>query len=56
MSKLVLMSVVLALVALPILAARDPLPQRGLKRALVSVVAFNIFFVFLVRFVVPRLG
>ncbi len=56
MGKLLLMSVVLALMALPILASRDSVPERGLKRAIASIVAFNLFFVFLVRVVVPRLG
>lgn len=56
MSKLVLMSVVLALLALPILAANDPVPGRGLKRAIASVVVFNLFYMFVVRVIVPRLG
>jgi hypothetical protein len=55
-SKLTLMSVVLALLTLPIIAASDPVPTRGLKRAIASVVAFNLFYMFLVRYVVPRLG
>ncbi len=50
------MSVVIALLALPILAARDPHPVRGLKRALASVMAFNLFFIFVLRVVVPRIG
>lgn len=51
-----LMSVVLALLILPMFAARDPVQGRGLKRAVASIVAFNIFFVFIVRVIVPRLG
>lgn len=56
MIKLVLLSVVLAQVALPLLAARDASPRRGLKRALLSVVLFNAFFAFCLRVVIPRLG
>lgn len=56
MSKLALLSVALALVILPLLAARDPNPWRGMKKALVWVLAFNLFFVFFLRVVVPRLG
>ena len=54
MSKLLLMSVILALVGLPIWASRDPVPGRGLKRAIVAVLVFNVFYVFLVRVVLPR--
>ncbi len=50
------MSVVLALLGLPILASRDPVPGRGLKRAIASVLAFNAFYIFLVRVVLPRLS
>lgn len=56
MTKLVLLSVALGLVVFPLLAARDPHPWRGLKKALAWVVAFNLFFVFMLRVVVPRLG
>ena len=50
------MSVALALVALPLLAARDTQPKRGLKRALLYVVAFNACYVFFIRIVLPRIG
>ena len=56
MTKLALLSIALATVVLPLMAARDAHPWRGLKKALVWVVVFNIFFLFFLRFVVPRLG
>ena len=56
MLKLLLLSVCLALVGIPLWAARDAHPGRGLKRALVGVVMFNLLYVFLLRVVVPRLG
>jgi hypothetical protein len=55
-SKLLLLSVCLALVGIPLFTARDVHPSRGLKRALIGVAAFNVFYLFLVRFVIPRLG
>ncbi len=55
MAKLVLLSVCIALVAIPLMVARDPHPARGLKRALFGVVAFNLVYVFVLRVVVPRL-
>ncbi len=56
MSKLALLSIALATVVLPLVAARDPNPRRALKKALVWVLSFNLFFVFFLRVVVPRLG
>ena len=56
MLKLVLLSVCLALVAIPLWAARDPFPGRGLRRALLGVALFNLFYLVLVRVVVPRLA
>jgi hypothetical protein len=56
MQKLVLLSVVIALIVFPLVAAGDPRPKRGLKRVLASVLAFNLFYIFLLSVVVPRLG
>lgn len=54
-AKLLILSVCLALVGIPLWAARDPHPVRGMKRALLGVAAFNIFYVFLLRVILPRL-
>ncbi len=56
MSKLILMSVVLALIALPLRAASDPNPVRGIRRAVYAVLVFNLTYAFAIRFVLPRLG
>lgn len=56
MAKLILLSVCLALVGIPLFVARDPHPARGLKRALIGVAAFNVFYLLLLRFVLPRLS
>jgi hypothetical protein len=60
MVKVVLMSVLFATVAIPALAARDPVPRRGLKRAVVLLVAFDVLYVAVlllvyVPFLVPEL-
>lgn len=55
MGKALLTSVVLAAVLIPAWAARERSPVRGLKRAVVGVLAFNAFYFLLVRFVLPRL-
>jgi hypothetical protein len=54
-AKILLVSVVLMMVAIPVLAARDPNPKRGLKKAILLVVAFNLFYLFAVRYIYPRL-
>jgi hypothetical protein len=54
-AKLVLFSVVIAMIALPILTARDTNPRRGLNRTLLLVVAFNVLYLLAVRFIYPRL-
>lgn len=56
MSKLILLSVLVALIALPSLASRDSHPTRGLKRAVLLMVAFNLAYAFAVLVLVPRLG
>jgi hypothetical protein len=56
MAKLILFSVLIALVALPIRAARERDVRRGLKKALVMLVAFNLAYAFAVLLILPRLS
>jgi hypothetical protein len=56
MERLILISIVLALIAIPVLAARDENPRRGLKRALAGIMGFTFVYAFLLRVVLPRLG
>ena len=56
MGKFLLLSVCFALVGIPLWAPRDGHPGRGLKRVLLGVMLFNLFYVFLVRVVIPRVG
>ena len=56
MAKALLLSICIALVGLPLWAAKDRPPGRGLKRALLAVVAFNFFYIVVLRVIVPRLG
>lgn len=55
MAKFLLMSVVLATVAIPAVTARDPMPRRGLRRTIVGLMAFNVLYAFLVIFVYPQI-
>lgn len=54
MGKLILMSVLLATVALPAIAARTPDARRGLGHLLWWALAFNVLYLLAVRFVYPR--
>jgi hypothetical protein len=56
MLKLVLMSGALGVVLMPLLVARTPNPTLAIKRALLGFFAFNVFYIFLLRVVVPRLA
>lgn len=45
MKTLLLMTVLFAAMILPVIAARDPDPRRGLARLLVMVLAFDVVYV-----------
>jgi hypothetical protein len=51
MGKLILASVIIATVAVPALAARDPSAHRGMKRTLLFVFLFNALYVALLTLV-----
>jgi hypothetical protein len=55
MQKLLLMSVLIACVALPIIAARDRNSLRGLKKAVFWVFAFNLMYLLGLVFLYPLL-
>jgi hypothetical protein len=54
-AKLLLLSVVVAMIAVPILSARDANPRRSVKRLLLLITAFNLFYLFALRFIYPHL-
>jgi hypothetical protein len=53
---LLLLSVVVSTLVFPLLASRDPNPKRGLKRALLAVVLFNLLYVIVLRLVYLELA
>ena len=55
MGKLVLDSILIATLALPMFAARDRSPTRGLRRALLWVAAFDACYLFALLYVLPHL-
>jgi O-antigen ligase len=51
-----LQSLMLALLLIPIIAARDVRPRRGLRKALLWFVAFSLVYALALRFLYPRLS
>jgi hypothetical protein len=56
MAKLLLMSVMFATAIIPAVAAADPLPKRGLARAIRRMLLFNLLYALAVIFVYPRIS
>jgi hypothetical protein len=54
-AKLLLLSVVIAVCAVPLLAGRDRNPRRGLKKTVLLIFGFNLLYLFAVRFIYPHL-
>lgn len=54
MSKLILISVLLATIALPAVAARDTNPRRGLRRTIKYMAIFYAFYLFGLLFLYGR--
>ena len=56
LGKILLMSILVATIALPMYAATDPRPGRALRRAVVWLAAFNAFYLFAIVYLLPRLS
>lgn len=55
MQSLLLISMLIATVAIPVRAARDPRPRRGLRRAAFQFALFNAAYVLACAFIYYRL-
>ena len=55
MQKLLLISILVANIAIPMWASRDRGARRGLKKALVAMLIFNVVCVGALVFIYPRL-
>jgi len=56
MRSVLLQSLMLAILLIPIIAARDPRPMRGLKKSLVWFLGFCLIYAVALRFLYPRLS
>jgi hypothetical protein len=55
MQKAILISIVAATIIIPMWAARDRSPRRGLRKAIAYIAVFNIAYLLAVMFIYPRL-
>jgi hypothetical protein len=53
MAKLLMLSVLVATVVMPSLAARDPSPWRGLARLILATFAFSVLYWAIVMYLAP---
>ncbi len=53
--KLVVFSVILSSIVIPVWAARTPNARRGLKRAVLALVAFNLLYLLALKYLYWRL-
>lgn len=56
MRNFILRSVLIALVLVPIVAARDPHPGRAIRKAILLFVAANVLYMLALRFLYPVLS
>lgn len=56
MRDLVLRSILIAMLVIPFVAARDPHPRRALAKGLLWFVGFNVFYMLALRFLYPVLS
>jgi hypothetical protein len=54
-AKFVLLSVIIGLVAIPIIGARAKSPRVGLQWTVIGIVIFNLLYLFAIRFIYPHL-
>jgi len=54
-AKLLLVSILVAVIAIPLRAARTRSAKLGLRKAVLWMLAFNLFYLFAVRIIYPRL-
>lgn len=56
MSKLILLSIVIATIAVPARAANHPNPRLGLRKAIIWMLYFELFYVFALMFLFGRIS
>ncbi len=54
MAKLILMSFIIAMIAIPARAARNPNPQKGLRATITQILIFYVWYAFALIFLWSR--
>jgi hypothetical protein len=54
MAKLILLSVIIAAIAIPVNASKDVNPRAGLRKTLLRMALFNFFYLFAILYLYPR--
>jgi predicted membrane-bound dolichyl-phosphate-mannose-protein mannosyltransferase len=55
MAKALLISVVFAIIAIPVIASRARSSQRGLRWTIIGILLFNLLYLIAVRYIYPHL-
>lgn len=55
MNKALLFSIIAAMIAIPVIASRDPRPARALKKTLLYGLCYLVFYGLALRYLLPRL-
>lgn len=55
MAKLLLVSILIAAIAIPMALSRDPSATRGLRRTVIAIATFNAIYLLAVVYLFPRL-
>jgi|GEM_PF-878332 len=56
MSKLILMSIMIAMIGIPARAAREKNSRKALKNVIVQMLAFEVFYLFALSYLYGRFG
>ena len=56
MDKVLLISILAAHVVIPVMYSQDENPKRGLSKALLALLVFNVVYALALFFIYPRLG
>jgi hypothetical protein len=55
LAKMILISVLIAMIAVPLVASQAKSSQRGLRWTVFGILIFNIFYLIAIRYIYPRL-
>jgi hypothetical protein len=54
MSKLILLSIIIAMIAIPVRAARERDPRKGLRKTIIQMLLYEAFYLLALRYLYGR--